>query len=150
VQLGQSNGWILLADTIFIDQFNRLSNKVERLQQKNPSGYKSTNSAKKLAAITRLVTEIIPADPAATEFRLGKTLPQEYRHWRRAKFFQQYRLFFRYDSKSRVIIYSWFNDDENLRAYESQNDAYITFKKMLAKGKPPSSWIELLESTKSQ
>lgn len=150
MQIGESNGWILLADTIFFDQFDRLTNKVERLKQKNPSGYTSTNAAKKLAAVTRLVTDIIPRNPAGEQFQLGKTFPSEFRHWRRAKFFQQYRLSFRFDSKSKVIIFSWFNDDENLRAYESQSDAYRVFKKMLERGKPPTNWIELLESTRSQ
>jgi toxin YhaV len=48
-------------------------------------------------------------------------------HWFRAKFFQQYRLFFRYHRESRIIIYAWVNDEESKRAYESASDAYRTF-----------------------
>jgi toxin YhaV len=31
-----------------------------------------------------------------------------------------------------------------LRAYESANDAYAVFRKMLNRGNPPDSWNELL------
>lgn len=34
------------------------------------------------------------------------------RHWFRAKFFQQYRLFFRYHRAQRIIVYAWVNDEQ--------------------------------------
>jgi hypothetical protein len=34
----------------------------------------------------------------------------------RARFFQQYRLFFRYHRASRIIVYAWVNDEHAKRA----------------------------------
>jgi toxin YhaV len=70
------------------------------------------------------VFEAIPQDPTRAEYRQGDTLGEEHKHWCRAKFFQQYRLFFRYDFASRVIIFAWVNDDDSKRAYGSSDDAY--------------------------
>ncbi len=61
-----------------------------------------------------------------------------------AKFFQQYRLFFRYHAAGKVIVFAWINDDDTKRAYESDDDAYQVFKKMLDKGNPPDDWDALV------
>ena len=62
----------------------------------------------------------------------------------RDRFFQQYRLFFRFHAASKVIVLAWVNDEDTKRAYESHDDAYRVFKKMLASGHPPSDWGQLL------
>jgi len=148
LQLGEFNGWVLLGDPFFEDALSKLETEVAMAKRKDPENYKSKNVTKRLAAVTFLVFEKIPQNPAAHEFRLGQTLGTDFRHWRRAKFLGQYRLFFRYDSKLKIIIYSWLNDSETLRAYESKTDAYNVFKRMIAKGKPPTDWFDLLDSTK--
>ena len=71
-------------------------------------------------------------------------LGDEHKHWFRAKFFQQYRLFFRYHAASRVIVYAWVNDNYTKRAYDSSSDAYLVFRKMLVSGYPPDDWDQLL------
>src|ERR1700674_1237530 len=78
--------------------------------------------------------------------RQGGTLGEEYKHWFRAKFLQQFRLFFRYQQTegAKIIVLAWVNDDSTLRAYESANDAYAVFRKMLDRGNPPDTWKELL------
>ncbi|MFH0303067.1 type II toxin-antitoxin system YhaV family toxin [Bradyrhizobium sp. 31Argb] len=38
---------------------------------------------------------------------------------------------------------AWVNDDSTLSAYESANDAYAVFRKMLKRGNPPDSCKEL-------
>lgn len=48
-------------------------------------------------------------------------------HWFRAKFFQQYRLFFCYHQASKIIVYAWVNIEATLRAYDSKTDAYQVF-----------------------
>src|SRR3546814_12030847 len=58
----------------------------------------------------------------------------------RAKFFHQYRLFFRFRKSERIIVLSWVNDAEALRAYSSGTDAYAVFNKMLAGDNPPDNW----------
>ncbi|WP_338052569.1 type II toxin-antitoxin system YhaV family toxin [Rhodocyclus purpureus] len=54
------------------------------------------------------------------------------------------RLFFRYHAPSKVIVFAWVNDDASKRAYESSDDAYRVFRKMLESGHPPDDWNELL------
>ena len=72
----------------------------------------------------------------------------DHKHWFRAKFFQQYRLFFRYHAPSKVIVLAWVNDEDTKRAYESGDDAYRVFRKMLASGHPPDDWSQLLKEAK--
>ena len=72
-----------------------------------------------------------------------------YRHWRRAKLGRRYRLFFRYDSKAKVIVYAWVNDEQTLRSSGSKSDPYAVFEKMLGRGNPPDDWNALVEASKS-
>lgn len=139
------NNWIILAHPLFIDQVVSLLEEVEVLKLKDPISYKSKSSTKKLAAIFHLSFEKIPNNPTLPEYRQGSTLGNENKHWFRVKFFQQYRLFFRYHLEKKIIIYAWVNDDSTKRAYDKKNDAYAVFRKMLTNGKPPNSWEELLK-----
>jgi toxin YhaV len=41
------------------------------------------------------------------------------------------------------------NDDTTLRAYESANDAYAVFRKMLDRGNPPDTWKEFVATASS-
>ena len=126
-----------------------LAEKVSALKAANPSGYRGKNATKRLAAINKLVFEEMPSEPSDPKFRQGNTLGDEHRHWFRAKFFQQYRLFFRFHAESRIIIFAWVNDDTTLRAYDSRTDAYRVFKGMLEDGNPPDDWKALLASVQS-
>jgi len=128
------NGWTILAHPLFLSQVEWLVAKVEKLQAKDPEGYTKKNATKRLAAILRLAFEVIPQDPSRTEYRQGSTLGDAYKHWLRAKFFQQYRLFFRYHKASKVIVYAWVNDEDTKRAYDSPDDAYRVFRAMLQGG----------------
>ena len=121
------HGWTLLAHPLFVEQFRALLLEVDLLARRDPAGYRKKNATKRLAAVTKLAFEVIPQDPTRTEYRQGGTLGANHKHWFRAKFFQQYRLFFRYHLPSRLIVYAWLNDENSKRAYESANDSYRTF-----------------------
>lgn len=138
------NGWALYAHPLFLDQIEALIAQVEQLRGKDPVAYVRKNAAKRLAAISHLIFEAIPQDPTRPEYRQGGALGERRKHWFRARFFQQYRLFFRYHQPSRVIVYVWVNDEDSKRAYESGNDAYRVFRKMLDAGCPPDDWNSLL------
>ncbi|MFO1465288.1 MAG: type II toxin-antitoxin system YhaV family toxin [Steroidobacteraceae bacterium] len=144
------NGWSIFAHPHFLDTFGSLVAEVERLRAKDPKGYTARNTTKRLAAIVKLAFEAIPQGPTRPEYRQGTTLGDEYKHWFRAKFFQQYRLFFRYHRESRIIIYAWVNDEDTKRAYESGTDAYRTFRRMLKSGNPPDDWNDLLSQARRQ
>ena len=117
------HGWTLYAHPLFLAQVEALASQVEASKASDPAGYAKKNAAKRLAAIAKLAFDVIPQDPERPEYRQGSTLGDAYRHWLRAKFFQQYRLFFRYHASSRVIVYAWVNDEDTKRAYESTDDA---------------------------
>ena len=144
------HGWTIFAHPLFLDQLEALMQHVDALRQKDPRGYSKKNAAKRLAAISKLAFEDIPQDPTRPEYRQGNTLGNENKHWFRAKFFQQYRLFFRFHAPSKMIVFAWVNDDNTKRAYESDDDAYRVFSKMLASGHPPSDWAQLLAEAKLQ
>lgn len=138
------NGWTLFAHPLFLEQLEAATTKVEELRRKDPAGFTKKNASKRLAAINKLAFEVIPQDPSRADYRQGETLGKEHKHWFRAKFFQQYRLFFRFHQESKIIIFAWVNDDDTKRAYESDDDAYRVFTKMLNSGYPPSNWDRLL------
>jgi toxin YhaV len=139
------NGWAILGHPLFLQQVETLAKEVECMRETDPLNYHLKNASKKLAAIAKLSFEKIPSNPSASEYRQGSTLGSHQKHWFRAKFFQQYRLFFRYHQDSKIIVYAWVNDDSTKRAYGSQTDAYLVFKKMLKNGHPPDGWDALLK-----
>lgn len=143
------NGWTLFAHPLFLDQLESLAAQVDRLKARDPAGYRGKNATKRLAAIVKLALEVIPQDPARAEYRQGDALGAARRHWFRAKFSQQYRLFFRYHQTSRIIVYAWVNDADTRRAYESADDAYRMFRRMLESGRPPEDWNALLAEAKA-
>lgn len=144
---GSYNGWILLTHPHFEDQYAKWKRQVLKLKAKNPESYKQSDITKRFAALDRLAFTLIPGNPEDSRFLLGNTLGEHNRGWRRAKFGQQYRLFFRFDSKSKVIVLGWVNDSDSLRAYGSKNDAYLVFAKLLGEGNPPTNWDELIEQS---
>ncbi len=144
-----ANGWSLFLHPLFHEQLTQLREEVQKLRQKDPVGYINKNASKRLAAVTRLMYEIVPQDPGRPEYRQGLSLGSEHKHWFRAKFFQQYRLFFRFHTSAKIIVYAWVNDETTLRAYNSKEDAYLVFKKMLDSGNPPGSWEALLAQSQA-
>jgi toxin YhaV len=143
-------GWKIGAHPLFVDQLIKLIEAVERERRKRPVGYRDGANAKLLAAILKLSTEVIPEHPDAPEFRQGDTLGKKHQHWFRAKFGGgRFRLFFRYSSTGKAIIYAWVNDQDSLRTYGRKTDAYNLFRKMLAIGNPPDDWSALLAVAQS-
>lgn len=142
-----SNGWKPYQWRGFGRLFADLVREVERLERADPQGYQSHAATKRLAAIHRLVTRVIPTNPGAPEFRQGNTLGAENRHWFSAGFHERYRLFFRFRSDVRVIVFAWVNDDDALRARGASTDAYAVFRRMLESGAPPEDWDELLDAS---
>lgn len=142
------NGWTIFAHPLFLDQLDALIQQVEALRLKDPAGYVRKNASKRLVAIVKLAFDVIPEDPTRTEYRQGGSLDEAHKHWFRAEFFQQYRLFFRYHLESRIIVYAWVNEDDTKRAYESESGAYRVFRKMLEGGRPPDDWQALLSEAR--
>jgi toxin YhaV len=142
------NGWRLFQYPLFESQLKKLTEAVEQLSISQPDTYRAHPKTKLLATIHQYITESIPRDPNAPEFRQGDTLGPDNRHWFCAKFHQRYRLFFRFSTKDRVIVYVWVNDEFTLRKAGSRTDVYAVFKSMLKSGDPPRTLDDLLKDAK--
>lgn len=136
--------WTLLFHHCVLAQLERLKAAADKAVAKDAMAAPENANVKLFAALAKVILETVPGDPSRDEFRQGNTMGAEFRHWRRAKFGRRFRLFFRYDSASKVIIYAWVNDDKTLRTAGSKNDPYQVFKKMLTHANPPDDWQALL------
>lgn len=144
------NGWQVFAHPLLLDQLEKLIAAVEADKKKHPKTHKNSANTKVLAALNGPIFKTIPDDPTRKEYRHGGTLGEEYRHWFRAKFGNgRFRLFFRYSSSIKVIVFAWVNNETTLREYGARTDAYAAFARMLEKGNPPDDWDALLRAGKA-
>jgi toxin YhaV len=142
------SGWRLFQHPLFETQLTELAKAVEKLSIQAPKTYSEHPKAKLLATIRRYINDVIPRNPGAAEFRQGDALGPDNRHWFRAKFHQRYRLFFRFSTKDRIIVYVWVNDERTLRKASSKTDPYAVFRSMLRAGDPPQALESLLKRCK--
>jgi toxin YhaV len=130
--------WTLFAHTALLDQLDKL--EAAAVKENDPQG----DATKVLAWLTRAIFDEIPADPTLKVYRLGGALAG-ITHWFRDKYAGRFRLFFRYDSRSKIIVFGWVNDENSLRTYGAKTDAYAVFRDKLAAGNPPDNWADLLK-----
>ena len=117
--MNEKSSWRIFFQPASEKQFSSLTAKVELLKNKYPDSYQKKKSTKILAAIRQIIITL-SIDPTQPIFRQGKTLGDQYLNWHRLKFFQQYRLFFRYQTSAKIVVIGWVNGDSTLRAYESK------------------------------
>ena len=141
--------WRLYVHPAFSETFDALVAAVARLRTADPARYNEHPKTKLLRRVLDLIETEIPRNPGGAEFSLGNTLGSAHRHWRRAKFLGRFRLFFRYSSKARVIIYAWVNDENTLRQAGGRNDPYTVFGRLLRQGRPPDDWNTLIRQATS-
>ena len=140
------NGWLLLQYKLFSDQIVELKTEVKKVQNSNPESYKEHPKTKRLLRIKQLIFDEIPAEPGHERWNQGNSLGTEFKLWKRAKFGKnRFRLFFRYDSTNKIIIYAWVNNENTLRKEGDKNEPYAIFAKGLRKGDPPSDLAALLK-----
>jgi len=144
----QRHGWILLFHDALIEQLKKLHAAAQRAQAQDPQGFESNANVKLFSALSQLMLETVPSDPAQEDYRQGKTMGPAFRHWRRAKIGRRFRLFFRFDSRTKIIIFAWVNDENTLRSSGSKSDPYVVFQKMLQRGHPPDDWDVLVSASK--
>lgn len=136
-------GWTILAHPLFLTQIENLISAAEAERPGLTAG--AGPNAKLLGHLLDLAFDKIPRDPGNPSFRHGGTLGMDRKNWFRAKTGNGcYRLFYRFQSSARIIVYAWVNDEDSLRTYGSRTDAYAVFAKMLDAGNPPAGWNELL------
>jgi toxin YhaV len=133
------HGWKLFAHPLLLDQ-------IERLATGAAAKGAGSDPAKVLKWLTGAIFDEIPQNPTLAAYRQGDTLGSQNKHWFRDKYAGRFRLFFRYDSKAKIIVFAWVNDENTLRTRGAKNDAYAVFKGMLADGNPPNTWADLLKA----
>jgi toxin YhaV len=142
-------GWKLYQHPLFRDQLNALVAEAEVLARRlSAKDYSHHPKVRLLARVRKIILEDIPRDPGSPTFEQGNTLGSSYRHSRRAKFNQRFRIFFRFHTASQVIIYAWMNDESTLRARGSRRDVYATFERRLKAGEPPDDWDDLFAESR--
>ncbi|HEY6389648.1 MAG TPA: type II toxin-antitoxin system YhaV family toxin [Bryobacteraceae bacterium] len=137
------------AHPAFSQRLEILIRAVEALEKQHSQNYRSHPKTKLLKRTLDLILVEVPRDPNAAEFQLGNTLGPAYRHWRRAKFLGRFRLFFRFSSAHKAIVYAWVNDETTLRKAGAQTDPYAVFTKRLQEGNPPDSWNALFQKAEA-
>ena len=146
----QRHGWTLLFHDGVVEQLSKLHAAAQRAQRNDPKGFNSNANVKLFRALSQLIMDVVPSDPARAEFRQGNTLGPAYRHWRRARIGRRFRLFFRYDSQAKLIVYAWVNDEQTLRSAGSKSDPYVVFERMLGRGNPPDDWAALIAASRAE
>jgi toxin YhaV len=102
----ERHGWNLLFHDCLIEQLQKLDAAASRAKAQDPEGFESNANVKLFDALATLILEAVPSDPSRDEYRQGNTIGPAFRHWRRAKIGRRFRLFFRFDSKARIIIFA--------------------------------------------
>ncbi len=146
----ERHGWILLFHDCIVAQLRNLHAAAERAQRRDPQGFESNANVKLFRALSQTILEAVPSDPGRDTFRQGNTLGPAHRHWRRAKIGRRFRLFFRYDTRSRTIVFAWVNDEQTLRSAGGKSDPYAVFVKMLQRGNPPDDWDGLVATSRAE
>lgn len=144
------HGWTLFALPLFLEQLEKLIVASERARRADPNQWQTNANTKLLASVLMLMLDRIPQDPLSPAFRQGNTLGAAHRHWFRAKFGgNRFRLFYRADRASRIIVFAWVNDRETLRKAGASSDPYAVFAGMLSRDNPPNDWSSLLQEART-
>ena len=148
----QRHGWNLLFHECLSGQLQRLHPLwilLQRAREQDPQGFESNANVRLFAALSKLIFDVVPSNPNREEYRQGNTMGAAFRHWRRAKMGRRFGLFFRFDSKTRIIIFAWVNDGNTLRCSGSKSDPYTVFQRMLKRGHPPDDWAALVAASRT-
>lgn len=143
------NEWKLYRLPAFEDQLADLTAQVEALRKNNLAEAERHPKSKLLTRILEIILDEVPGDPTNKIYRQGATLGADYKDWSRAKFLGRFRLFFRFSSQQKMIIYCWINDENTLRKAGAKTDPYVVFAKMLKAGDPPNDWNDLVKKALS-
>ena len=145
----QRMGWHLVIHPGFAEPLLTLASAVDRQRREGRADFENSPKAKLLKRVLDVILVEIPTFPMASQYEQGNTLGADARGWRRAKFLGRFRLFFRFDTASKVIVYAWMNDENTLRKAGASSDPYAVFRKMLIDGNPPHDWSKLLDACRT-
>ena len=140
------HGWNLLFHEGLIEQLQKLQAAAQRAQAQDPQGFESNANVKLFNALAQLMLETVPSDPNRDEYRQGNTMGPAFRHWRRAKVGRRFRLFFRFDSKAKIIIFMAMMEAQTYFAERQARADVAAFDAVMARtgGEPPREGDRIL------
>lgn len=145
----QRLGWHIVCHPSFTEPLLSLADAVHKLRRQGGAEWQSNPKAKLLKRVLEIILQEIPANPAPPQYEQGNTIDPDARGWRRAKFLGRFRLFYRFDIASRVIVYAWVNDENTLPKAGAASDPYAIFPKMLIDGNPPNGFDRLIDACRA-
>ena len=130
----------------FREQYHEIVETVEALRKNNPKTYKKHSKTKFLKRLHNVIYNDVLADPLNRKFQLSNTL-KKHREWRRVKggLPNRYRLFFRFYSKQKRIVFVWMNEEGTLRNKGGKYDVYTVFEGLLEKCLIPDNYKDLFK-----
>jgi toxin YhaV len=138
------NGCKIYFHPAFLEYYNELVSRTKKLESKrSPDEFAKHPEVKLLKSLIRLITEVIPADPNATYFKLHGDL-SNYRRVKKMGLEKRHRLFFKYNEDKKEIVILWLGFP---RKQGDKKDCYTVFTKMVESGKFPDSFKELVEDS---
>lgn len=154
------NGWNIYFHNLFRVRFDALRASVITLEQRLATGEITTEElvghpdVKLFEALNDIIKVKVPQDPLSASFEQGNTLGKIGKGWRRVKGQglpnNRHRLFFRFDTTEKTIVFAWLNDETTLRKTGAKSDCYTVFAAMLGRKKPPNTFQELLAEVKKE
>ena len=146
----ESHGWQIWFGELFDARWRAQRDRVKHLKTElDESHFASHPDVKLFAALVHVVHEAVPRNPEHPDFRLGKTLGDRFTGWRRVKRHglpDRMRLFFKFSSTHKAIVFVWLNDADTLRKDGASADPYAIFRRRLEAGNPPDDFNDLLKA----
>ena len=143
-----SHGWQIWFGELFDVRWRTLRDRVKYLKAElDASHFEAHPDVKLFATLVHIIHETVPRAPEHSDFRLGKTLGDRFTGWRRVKRHglpDRMRLFFKFSSARKLIVFVWLNDADTLRKEGASSDPYAVFRRMLETGNPPDDLVDLL------
>jgi len=142
------NGWKLFYHPVFGDHYAQLRDRA-RLLKKHLSNAEFVGhpDVKLVAAVRRVVLEIIPEDPNRPDFWLRGDLAR-FRRVKRYGLPDRYRLFYVFSEQRKALIILYLNDSRTLRKQGAKSDPYEVFGQLLRSGQIGSDFDENLAQWK--
>lgn len=102
----ERHGWTLLFHECVVEQMRKLAAAVDQAKLHDSQGFEANANVKLFRALTHVMLQAVSGDLNRDEYRQGNTMGPAFRHWCRAKVGQRFRLFFRFDSKAKIIVFA--------------------------------------------
>ena len=144
------NGWkIDFYPGLFEERYDDLVRSVTQLVKQAREDVANHPDTRLLQSLNQIFEEV-SQDPAAKQFVMGATIGDN--NWRRVKsrLPQRMRLFFRFSTEHKRIVFVWLNDKSTLRKAGSKTDVYEVFEGMLKSGHPPKDFKSLVSAVDSE